>query len=452
MSILPSNAGEFEIATADATDILAKLGASADLIARFKSVPGDPLLPILIWEYGLGEIQQYLVEPRRVIAEGIQWQRLRGTPAAMHMAFGWIGQTLTIEEEQGAHWATYQLGLPQIATEEEVRRVLHLAKLSQPARCRLWRIYTDVFDRRPIVVSEGPVLGDGWLSFYSGVPVNGSFEDDTEGVLVSFGVRNAMQVERYSCDDIEGSFGNTINLGFQAPYLDRFIVGRSALSHPYPRSHPFVMGSLFSILWADRATSGRSWRGLWDGRNWREYTGFDRKLPRWGMRQRGQSRSQLTPGWGEKLSDCNARLGVSFAAVIDNPGILGDFALSEHDHARRVLRLHEMFRETRRIRLEIVNPGNPVTAGAAHFAQALTQADPVRGQSGIRIELASRLQDHLLPQPQYAVCLDHPMSAAPVKPEERMPLGVRSHRAPQWSGAWTEPGRTWNTVTELNAQ
>jgi hypothetical protein len=152
--------------------------------------------------------------------------------------------------------------LPQIATEEEVRRVLHLAKLSQPARCRLWRIYTDVFDRRPIVVSEGPVLGDGWLSFYSGVPVNGSFEDDTEGVLVSFGVRNAMQVERYSCDDIEGSFGNTINLGFQAPYLDRFIVGRSALSHPYPRSHPFVMGSLFSILWADRATAGRSWRGL----------------------------------------------------------------------------------------------------------------------------------------------------------------------------------------------
>ncbi|MDR1947301.1 MAG: phage tail protein [Desulfovibrio sp.] len=114
MSILPSNASLNEIATVDSTDILTKLGASADLIARFKSVPGDPLLPFLIWEYGLGEIQQYLIDPRRVIAEGIQWQRLRGTPAAMHMAFGWIGQTLTIEEEQGAHWVTYQLGLPQI--------------------------------------------------------------------------------------------------------------------------------------------------------------------------------------------------------------------------------------------------------------------------------------------------------------------------------------------------
>ena len=341
MSMLPSNASPFEIAAAKSTDILTKLGADADLIARFKSVPGDPILPFLIWEYGLGEAQRYLVDPRRVIREGIQWQRLRGTPAAMHTAFGWIGQTLAIEEEQGVHWATYQLGLPQIATEEEVRRVLHLAKLSQPASCRLCRIYTDVFDRRPIVISAGPVLGDGWLSFYSGVPVDGGIEDGTEGALVSFGVRAALQSARYAVDDAFGSFCSFCRIGLLAPYLDRFIVGLSRISHVYPPVGGFVIGEAISRLWADIATTNRGWNSAWDNTSWYMPVGPDRKLPLWKFRYRNISRSQLVPGWGPILSDVNARLGISFGSRINKPAKLSDFRLSEHDPERERFRIHE---------------------------------------------------------------------------------------------------------------
>jgi hypothetical protein len=451
MSMLPSNAGPFEIAAAASTDILMKLGASADLISRFKSVPGDPVLPFLIWEYGLGEIQPYMIDARRVIKEGVQWQRLRGTPAALRMAFSWIGQDVEIEEDSGAYWATYQLGLPQIASPEEVRRVLHLARLSQPARCRLWRIYTQAFDRRPIIISEGPVLGDGWLSFYSGIPVDGSLEEDTEGVLVSFGVRNAWQAERYAPDDIIGSFGSSINLSFLAPYPDRFIVGRSSLSQPYPRGHGFVMSSLFSILWADRATTGRSWRGLWDGRNWREYTGFDRKLPRWNMRQRSQSRSQLVPGWGEKLSDSNARLGASFAVVIDKPGRLGDFALSAHDPERCLLRLHEMFSACRSIQAPTVEPQVPQSAGAACLTQLYALSDTERGRSAVALDTGFQTPAYRSLAAHNAICLDLPVLSTALEAGAAPPLGVRSYLAPTWSGTWTQPGRTWNSVTELNA-
>jgi P2-related tail formation protein len=391
MSILPSNSGKFEIATADATDILTKLGASADLIARFKSVPGDPLLPFLIWEYGLGEIQQYLVDPRCVIAEGIQWQRLRGTPAAMHTAFGWIGQTLTIEEEQGAHWATYQLGLPQIATEEEVRRVLHLARLSQPARCRLWRIYTDVFDRRPIVVSEGPVLGDGWLSYYSGVPVDGSIEDGTEGALVSFGVRAALQSERYADDDAIGVFCSLYRIGTQALYIDRFIVGLSQLSNVYPPVGGFVIGEVISRLWADIATTNRVWNSTWDDAPWYEPLGHDRKLPLWRFRSRSISCSQLVPGWGASLSDVNAKLGVSFGSLINNPARLSDFRLSEHDPEREYFRIHEFF----------------VSA------------------NGMAID-----RPHII--------------------DDRAYTRTRSFAAPRWDRrAWSQSGRTWRTAQEI---
>lgn len=452
MSILPSNASPYEIAAAESTDILTRLGADADVIARFKSVPNDPVLPFLIWEYGLGEIQQYLIDPRAVIREGVKWQRLRGTPAALRMAFSWIGQEVEIEEDSGAHWATYQLGLQQIADTEDVRRNLHLARLSQPARCRLWRIYTDVFDRRPIIVSEGPALGDGWLSFYSGTPVDGSLEDDTDGVLVSFGARHAVQSEPYMTADIIGSFGGSINFGFLAPYLDRFTVGRSQLSQHYPRNHGFAVSSLFSILWADRATAGRSWRGFWDGRDWREYTGFDRKLPRWNMRRREQSRAQLVPGWGEALSESNARLGATFAVVIDNPGQLGNFVLSEHDPERRLLRLHEMYPAGRGMQAPGVEPKTPQAAGAACLSELYELADPERGQSAAELHAAFPMATRQSSEPQNAVCLNLPVLSAALNPETSHPLGVRSYQAPQWSGTWASSERSWVTVQEINAQ
>ena len=102
--LLPANATPLEQALSLSTDALSRLALPADAIRQFKTDPTDPLLPWLIWEYGLGELLPYLPEPRQAIAEGILWQRLRGTPAALSTALSWIGMSASVEQEPpGVH-------------------------------------------------------------------------------------------------------------------------------------------------------------------------------------------------------------------------------------------------------------------------------------------------------------------------------------------------------------
>ena len=251
-------------------------------------------LELLAWQLHVDfrETARTDAELAGLILDAIAWHRIKGTPASLYAALRRFGYAASIEENgPGAYWATYQLGLPQIADMDDVRRIVTICTEMAPARCRLWRMYTDAYDRRPIVLSEGPALGDGWLSFHSGVSVEGPDGD----IVVSFGTKRSFQAEAYLPSLHAASFGTECVSGHTAPYLDRFIVGRSRLSGPLPRNHPFVMGALFSILWADRQTLGRSWRGEWDARSWLDYTGFDRKLPRWRMGRRSLSRAQLVP-------------------------------------------------------------------------------------------------------------------------------------------------------------
>ncbi|WP_165071086.1 phage tail protein [Desulfovibrio sp. ZJ200] len=426
-----------------------------------------------------------------MVRNAIPWHRIKGTPASIKAAlalFGYgvasppgtaAGRTagaqrkprfsqatasapqdagpsgIIIEEDgTGRWWATYQLGLPQIADTATVRHIVRICNEMAPARCRLWRIYTDVFDRRPIILSQGPALGDGWLTFYSGAPVPVDPDNpDSEGVLVSFGVRHASQSAPYSSGDVCGSFGATTWYGFLAPYLDRFVVGRSRLSALYPRNHGFALGSLFSILWAERATTGRRWRGEWDARRWLDYTGFDRQLPPWRMERRAISRAQLVPGWGEVVSDHNARLGATFAAVIDNPPRLGAFALSGHDTQRRVLRLHEMFIHASGWQTPAVSPApRPPLAGAARLSVTCPVPNPARASQARQDTAALRMDARQAPAPREAGHSWLPLLAQSLDPALAPPAGVAAYRAPQWLGAWVEPGRTWRAETLLSVQ
>ena len=99
-----------------------------------------------------------------MVRSAIPWHRIKGTPASIKQALALFGYSgIRIEEDgTGDHWATWQLGLPEIADEATVRHIVSICNEMQPARCRLWRIYTDVFDRRPIVPDVGPVLDDGY--------------------------------------------------------------------------------------------------------------------------------------------------------------------------------------------------------------------------------------------------------------------------------------------------
>ena len=167
--LLPSNATPLEQALSLATDSLSRLALPADAIRQFKTDPSDPLLPWLVWEYGLGELLPYLPEPRQAIAEGILWQRLRGTPAALTTALAWIGATATIEQEPpGVHFAEFQLDPGQVLDSDiAIAHLIAIARLSAPARSRLSRIYHG-YDLRRVVLDESR-LGEALLSDHSGV-------------------------------------------------------------------------------------------------------------------------------------------------------------------------------------------------------------------------------------------------------------------------------------------
>ena len=114
--LLPTNATPLEQALSLSTDALTRLAQPTDAIRQFKTDPSDPLLPWLIWEYGLGELLPYLPEPRRAIAEGILWQRLRGTPRALQIALGWMGADDVFVEPEvpGVHFAEFQIDPGQV--------------------------------------------------------------------------------------------------------------------------------------------------------------------------------------------------------------------------------------------------------------------------------------------------------------------------------------------------
>ena len=167
--LLPANATPLEQALSRATDAHTRLALPVDAIRQFKTDPADALLPWLIWEYGLGELLPYLPDPRRAIASGILWQRLRGTPAALSTALAWIGMSATLEQEPpGVHFASFQLDPGRVLDDDtEIAHLISIARLSAPARARLSRIYHG-HDLRRAVLSESR-LGQALLSDHSGV-------------------------------------------------------------------------------------------------------------------------------------------------------------------------------------------------------------------------------------------------------------------------------------------
>lgn len=396
---------------------------------------------------------------RQRVVRAFPWHMLggktEGLPEILRFYGYEVGRIENMRDYSPARWAEFQVGFKSPASQEEQQAILDnlpaliwLVNEYKPARSFFFRMYTDVFDKRPIVLSIGPPLGDGWLSFFSGVPVDGVGEQDKD-TIVSFGVRYSLQSEAYSKNALCGSFGATTHLGFLAPYLDTFRVGRSRLSDVFPRNNPFIIGSLFSILWADRATTGRRWRGFWDARSWLDYTGFDRKLPPWRMEKRAASRAQLVPSWSEEISNHNSKLGAAFAVSINAPARLGEFRLSAHDQQRQEIRLHEFFITTRGANTPAVNPQPPQACGAACHSLTCPEQSAERSLQVMHSELSLAIEIKVKNAVHSGSTLALPLLSVPVAPASAIPSHVRSFRVPLWEGAWTTAGRTWKTSTEI---
>ena len=141
--LLPKNATQFEIAVSEGSDVLALTRDSISSMRGLKIInPPPPFLPYLIYEYGLGELTPYVPNLYDLIDEGIDWQRIRGTPAAVAMALAWVGYAAEIEEpaHRRKRWNLFQLALNRLRdAESDLPRIEGVTRLSVPVRSVFWR-------------------------------------------------------------------------------------------------------------------------------------------------------------------------------------------------------------------------------------------------------------------------------------------------------------------------
>ena len=81
-----------------------------------------------------------------MVLSSIPWHRIKGTPASIRAALELCGYSgITLEEDgEGDFWAAYQLGLSGVTGMDDLARIVSICREMQPARCRMWRVYTPV--------------------------------------------------------------------------------------------------------------------------------------------------------------------------------------------------------------------------------------------------------------------------------------------------------------------
>lgn len=192
-SLLPASATRAERSLSRAMALDARLPQVA-AITGAKALPIEVFIPWLLWEYGLGEVLDYLTDPRRALREGVLWQRLRGTPAGLRTALSWRGwQDVTIEEGPSGsrHFAEFQLDPGVVLGDRDVDDLVGLSRLSAPARSRLYRIFHG-YDLRRLRLDAGR-LDHALLSDVSGI-------FDPRGLRLSFGRRLTEEAARQAVD------------------------------------------------------------------------------------------------------------------------------------------------------------------------------------------------------------------------------------------------------------
>ena len=223
---------------------------SANQIPGIKYDPPDELLSWLIWEYGLEQLLPYLEDPRLAIQEGVQWQRIRGTPKSLAMALGWLAlDEVEIEPETpGPRFHEYQLDSGQIIAGELLEKLRIVSRYSAPLRSRLSRIYHG-YDVRRLKLDQSDY--GALLSDYSGV--------DKDGVVLSFGRQQQSYV---ALDDItaqrsQNSYKVAYTRDIHWPNLDDQPIG--GVSTQSYRSN--VRSQAAKI-------QKTNWLGFWDDRSW----------------------------------------------------------------------------------------------------------------------------------------------------------------------------------------
>lgn len=189
-ALLPSNATALEKAFSEALDRSPEISPGVVELRGFKFHPVDRVVPYLVAEYGLSEVAEYLPNLRDVIREGIQWQRIIGTPAAIHKSLRWINHDGDIEEfpATARKWWWFQIHLPfEPSNAQFLRPMTRLVMSSKPLRSEFARM-TAGWDVRAFRLNEHRLNGDAGLNTWSGT------RKEPGGPVVSIRVNHRKQI------------------------------------------------------------------------------------------------------------------------------------------------------------------------------------------------------------------------------------------------------------------
>jgi P2-related tail formation protein len=265
--LLPPNATPLERDFSRATSFLERIGRTVPTIRTAKrlDIP-DAVVPWLIYEYGLAEVLEYLPDARLTLADGIAWQRVRGTPQAILIGLSWLGISGTIDESEGGsyRWAEYQLGLPApVQGLQNLTRIVGVTTISQPVRSRLQRIFS-VYDHRRFILDDSLLSEGSPLSDHTGTRPLGD-----DGPQISFGDY------RRTLIDATGTVAPGITTAHAAlvPYIDTFLLDHSFIDEEWhllndPISRVDVISGSVSrtveVRWGETPWSTQRWDGSAD--------------------------------------------------------------------------------------------------------------------------------------------------------------------------------------------
>lgn len=273
MTVLPPSTKPLVHTLDNLNKISIEIETAIDQLHSLKSAPSDNLLHWLVWEYGLEAILPYSHDLKKVLKDGLSWQRIRGTPHSLNLALGWIDlNNVAIEAEPpGRHFYEYQLETGKIPGDKDVSRILNLAKLSAPTRSKLARLYHN-YDVRKLNLSEGE-FGQ-FLSDYSGTYY---YDDKFTASKVSFARDHCVHVtyEDINAVNDRSRFNSNTNIEV-CHYRHR------STSHSYLKKQvlsQFIFGECLNTGFASNNINKRNhrtslflntrnWLGSWGDISW----------------------------------------------------------------------------------------------------------------------------------------------------------------------------------------
>ena len=153
----------------------AGFGEEIEILQNFRRNPTDSVKTHLIKAYLLNFVYSFAKDnpefKENGFEQGQEWVRLWGTRKAIEICLSWIGiEKMILKEGDGKRWNTCQIGYRfEELSEETVKKIKALFKVSSPARSRLSRIYHLDKDVKSFSLSSNRAnFGTNPLSNYSG--------------------------------------------------------------------------------------------------------------------------------------------------------------------------------------------------------------------------------------------------------------------------------------------